>query len=120
MRCLFRLCRGMQGPSIGPLVQMAQFIKDSLERVYNGFQAQDIQSAPVGWHDVMVLSLSLSLSWVRLRQCSLGQNQQETYRTTAPLHRRSLHSPSWISSANQHHSSAKDHSLDATSRSRYI
>ena len=84
MRCLFRLCRGMQGPSIGPLVQMAQFIKDSLERVYNGFQAQDIQSAPVGRHDVMILSLSLSLSpslgfasdsavWVKINRRSTGQ-----------------------------------------------
>ena len=40
-------------------LSVAQFFKDSLERVYNGFPAQDIQPAPVGWHDVMFSSLSL-------------------------------------------------------------
>ena len=39
-------------------------------RVHNGFPAQDIYSAPVGWHDVMILSLSITPKYSA--RCSEG------------------------------------------------
>lgn len=75
---------------------------------------QDTESSPFDSH------LSSTPLCGSLRQCSLGQNQQENHGATSPLHRHGLHSTSWISSANQQHSSAKDHSLDTASRSRRI